>query len=82
MILSHPLNVQRFRGGTLFIQTLPPKGIWHQSSNASVRVLKAHKEIAGVICNDVLMSDYHPIGTCSMMPEGSECLIYSLNDMV
>lgn len=72
--LSHPLDVELFSDGVLFLQYLATKEPF--ASLLKDRGKAFHpgyehltKENAGEFCRASLTSEYHPLGTCSMMPE-------------
>ena len=72
--LSHPLDVELFSAGVLFLQyfsTKEPFASLLKDAGKAFHPGFEHltKENAGEFCRDALISGYQPLGTCSMMPE-------------
>jgi choline dehydrogenase-like flavoprotein len=72
--LSHPLDVELFSDGVLFLQYLATKEPFASLLKDGGKAFHPGfehltKEMAGEFCREALTSEYHPIGTCSMMPE-------------
>jgi choline dehydrogenase len=72
--LSHPLDVELFSDGVLFLQYLATKEPFSSLLKDGGRAFHPGfkhltKETAGQFCRESLTSEYHPLGTCSMMPE-------------
>jgi choline dehydrogenase len=72
--LSHPLDVELFSDGVLFLQTLATKEPFASLLKDGGKAFHPGfehltKETAGEFCRASLTSEYHPLGTCSMMPE-------------
>jgi choline dehydrogenase len=72
--LSHPLDVEVFSDGILFMQefaTREPFASFLKDGGKAFHPGFEHltKETVGEFCREALTSEYHPIGTCSMMPE-------------
>ena len=71
--LSHPLDVELFSNGVLFLQYLATKEPFASLLKDSGRAFHPGfehltKETVGEFCREALTSEYHPLGTCSMMP--------------
>jgi choline dehydrogenase len=72
--LSHPLDVELFSDGVLFLQYLATKEPFASLLKDGGKAFHpgyAHlnKETVGEFCREALTSESHPLGTCSMMPE-------------
>jgi len=72
--LSHPLDIELFSDGVLFLQylaTMEPFASLLKDGGKAFHPGFQHltKETAGEFCREALTSEYHPLGTCSMMPE-------------
>ena len=74
--LSHPLDVELFSDGVLFIQDLATKEpLASKLKNGGTAFHPGFKhltkETVGDFCREALTSEYHPIGSCAMMPENN-----------
>jgi choline dehydrogenase len=72
--LSHPLDVELFSDGVLFIQDLATKEPLASKLKDGGHAFHpgfSHltKETVGEFCKEALTSEYHPVGSCAMMPE-------------
>ena len=72
--LSHPLDVELFSDGVLFLQYLATKEPFASLLKDGGKAFHPGyehltKETVGEFCREALTSEYHPVGTCSMMPE-------------
>jgi choline dehydrogenase-like flavoprotein len=72
--LSHPLDVELFSNGVLFLQYLATKEPFASLLKDGGKAFHPGfehltKENVGEFCREALTSEYHPLGTCSMMPE-------------
>lgn len=72
--LSHPLDVELFSDGVLFLQYLATKEPFASLLKDGGKAFHPGfehltKATAGEFCRESLTSEYDPLGTCSMMPE-------------
>lgn len=72
--LSHPLDLELFSDGVLFVQDLAtqePLASKLKDGGHAFHPGYAHltKATVGEFCKEALTSEYHPVGSCAMMPE-------------
>jgi choline dehydrogenase len=72
--LSHPLDLEIFRNGLFFVQDLaktePFSNFLKDDGNAfHPGFFHLTRENIDQFCREALTSEFHPLGTCSMMPE-------------
>ena len=72
--LSHPLDIELFSSGALFVQDLAtkePLASKLKDGGHAFHPGYSHltKETAGEFCKEALTSEFHPVGSCAMMPE-------------
>ena len=72
--LSHPLDLELFSSGALFVQDLATKEPLASKLKDGGHAFhpgfsQLTKATAGEFCKEALTSEFHPVGSCAMMPE-------------